>query len=59
MINGDGTPRVLEFNCRLGDPETQPILMRLDSDLVSADSSRTSGRLTGAQIAWDNAPRSA
>ena len=34
MIGRDGTPRVLEYNCRCGDPETQPILMRLDSDLV-------------------------
>lgn len=35
MISSDGTPRVLEFNCRLGDPETEPLLMRLDSDLVA------------------------
>ena len=34
MIASDGTPKVLEFNCRFGDPETQPILMRLSSDLV-------------------------
>ena len=36
MIAADGTPKVLEFNCRFGDPETQPILMRLRSDLVAA-----------------------
>ena len=34
MIAADGTPNVLEFNCRFGDPEAQPILMRLQSDLV-------------------------
>ena len=34
MIDGAGNPRTLEFNCRLGDPETQPIMMRLKSDLV-------------------------
>jgi phosphoribosylamine--glycine ligase len=34
MIDSDGTPKVLEYNCRFGDPETQPIMMRLESDLV-------------------------
>ena len=36
MITADGTPKVLEFNVRFGDPETQPIMMRLRSDLVDA-----------------------
>ena len=35
MIGKDGSPKVLEFNCRFGDPETQPIMMRLKSDLVA------------------------
>ena len=34
MISGDGTPNVLEYNCRFGDPETQPIILRLQSDLA-------------------------
>ena len=39
MIMSDGTPKVIEFNCRLGDPETQPIMMRLRSDLANATAS--------------------
>jgi phosphoribosylamine--glycine ligase len=45
MIDAAGTPRVLEFNCRLGDPETQPILMRLESDLVALCLDAVKGRL--------------
>ena len=58
MIAEDGTPNVIEFNCRLGDPETQPILMRLQSDLVDAlrSGSRPIAR-RHARPRWD--PRAA
>jgi phosphoribosylamine--glycine ligase len=52
MIGSDGTPRVLEYNCRLGDPETQPILMRLDSDLVALCLDGTHCRLDQSEIRW-------
>ena len=57
MIAGDGTPNVLEFNCRLGDPETQPVLARLRSDLVDACEAALTGRLDAARADWD--PRAA
>jgi phosphoribosylamine---glycine ligase len=57
MIAGDGTPRVLEFNCRFGDPETQPILMRLRSDLTEIVDAALDGRLEGTGLDWD--PRAA
>ena len=57
MIGQDGIPRVLEFNCRLGDPETQPIMMRLDSDLVMLCQKAIDGRLAGTEVKWD--PRTA
>jgi phosphoribosylamine---glycine ligase len=57
MIDADGAPRVLEFNCRLGDPETQPILFRLRSDLVELVASCFDGTLGRAQVQWD--PRAA
>ncbi len=57
MIAADGTPNVLEFNCRFGDPETQPILMRLQSDLVDLCESALSGTLVPAHARWD--PRAA
>src|SRR5580700_11541303 len=57
MIAADGTPNVLEFNCRFGDPETQPILMRLQSDLVDLCEAALGGTLEGADARWD--PRAA
>ncbi|HLK70996.1 MAG TPA: phosphoribosylamine--glycine ligase [Steroidobacteraceae bacterium] len=57
MIGPDGTPRVLEFNCRLGDPETQPLLMRLRSDLTELCEAALQGRLHQLSADWD--PRSA
>jgi phosphoribosylamine--glycine ligase len=53
MIAPDGSPKVLEFNCRFGDPETQPILMRLRSDLVDLCESALDGRLDGIHAEWD------
>ncbi|MEA3413035.1 MAG: phosphoribosylamine--glycine ligase [Pseudomonadota bacterium] len=57
MIAPDGTPRVLEYNCRFGDPETQPIVMRLKSDLVETTLAALRGELDRADPSWD--PRSA
>ncbi|MGH8500921.1 MAG: phosphoribosylamine--glycine ligase [Gammaproteobacteria bacterium] len=53
MIDAAGAPKVLEFNCRLGDPETQPILMRLRSDLVELCLAALNGRLAAVTAAWD------
>ncbi len=53
MIDATGRPQVLEFNCRLGDPETQPILMRLKSDLVDLLLHAVGGTLDQAQAEWD------
>jgi phosphoribosylamine--glycine ligase len=47
-------PMVLEFNCRFGDPETQPILMRLDSDLVEAIEASIEGRVSEGDFKWSN-----
>jgi phosphoribosylamine---glycine ligase len=53
MIDTAGRPKVLEFNCRFGDPETQPILMRLKSDIVALCLAACSGRLAQQPIDWD------
>ena len=53
MIGADGTPNVLEFNCRLGDPETQPVMMRLKSDLVDLCGAALDGELDDRQAFWD------
>ncbi len=53
MINNQGIPKVLEFNCRFGDPETQPIMMRLQSDLVELCMAAVNGSLAVKSIAWD------
>jgi len=53
MIDASGQPRVLEFNCRLGDPEAQPILMRLKSDLLELAEAALEGRLDSVQAHWD------
>ena len=57
MIDDAGAPKVLEFNCRFGDPETQPIMARLNSDLVELCEAALDGRLPGVQAEWD--PRAA
>ncbi len=53
MIDAAGNPRLLEFNCRLGDPETQPILFRLRSDLVGLILEAFEGRLGESEPEWD------
>ena len=53
MISPAGTLKVLEFNCRMGDPETQPIMMRLKSDLVGLLDAAIDGRLDAAEAEWD------
>jgi phosphoribosylamine--glycine ligase len=54
MIAEDGTPNVLEFNCRFGDPETQPVLMRLKSDLVQLCIAALDRRLNQVDAQWDS-----
>ena len=53
MITTDGMPKVIEFNCRMGDPETQPIMARLRSDLVELCQATLQGRLGEQSIEWD------
>ena len=57
MIAPDGTPNVLEFNCRFGDPEAQPVMARLKSDLADLCEAALDGRLHAAKAEWD--PRAA
>jgi phosphoribosylamine--glycine ligase len=57
MIAPDGTPNVLEFNCRFGDPETQPIMLRLRTDLTTLCDAALDRRLHQVQVEWD--PRAA
>jgi len=54
MIMADGTPKVIEFNCRMGDPETQPIMMRLRSDLNRICSAALDGTLSEQSAEWDS-----
>lgn len=56
MIDATGQPRVIEFNCRFGDPEAQPVLMRLDSDLPALCRAALSGELEGLSLQWDTRP---
>jgi phosphoribosylamine--glycine ligase len=53
MIDADGKPKTLEFNTRMGDPETQPIMMRLKSDLVDVMLAATAGKLDEVELQWD------
>jgi phosphoribosylamine--glycine ligase len=53
MIDGSGNPRALEFNCRLGDPETQPILLRLKNDLFELIEHAVDGKLDRIKAEWD------
>lgn len=56
MIMADGTPKVIEYNCRFGDPETQPIMLRLQSDLVALCLAATKGELANTVIEFDARP---
>jgi phosphoribosylamine--glycine ligase len=56
MIDATGHPKTLEFNCRMGDPETQPILMRLKTDLFDVMMAATCGQLDTVELVWDRRP---
>ncbi|CAI2535496.1 MULTISPECIES: phosphoribosylamine--glycine ligase [Serratia] len=56
MISADGQPKVIEFNCRFGDPETQPIMLRLRSDLVELCLAGAEGKLDEKTSEWDERP---
>ena len=53
MITGDGQPKVIEYNVRFGDPETQPIMLRLKSDLISLREAALDGQLDQVKADWD------
>ena len=53
MISPDGAPKVVEFNCRFGDPEAQPVLMRLHTDLAALCQQALAGDLSSATLEWD------
>ncbi|WP_413525609.1 phosphoribosylamine--glycine ligase [Photobacterium phosphoreum] len=57
MVMADGTPKVIEYNCRFGDPETQPIMLRMQSDLVELCLAAIDGNLDSVESKWD--PRAA
>lgn len=57
MIDAEGNPKVIEYNCRFGDPETQPIMLRLQSDLVDLCNAALDGKLDQTDAQWD--PRAA
>ncbi|MEO6154438.1 MAG: phosphoribosylglycinamide synthetase C domain-containing protein, partial [Thermomonas sp.] len=52
MIDASGAPKVIEFNVRFGDPETQPVMLRLDSDLVELVEAAIDGRLHDSEARW-------
>ena len=56
MISPDGAPKVIEFNVRFGDPETQPVMLRLRSDLLDLVEAAVAGKLAGVQADWDPRP---
>ena len=56
MIDAQGRPKTLEFNCRMGDPETQPILMRLKSDMLDLLNAAIDGKLDQVELQWDRRP---
>jgi phosphoribosylamine--glycine ligase len=53
MIDSSGNPKTLEFNCRMGDPETQPIMLRMKSDMVTLVEHAVNGTLDKVEVEWD------
>lgn len=56
MITADGTPKVIEYNCRFGDPETQPIMMRLQTSMVELCEAALARKLDSTTVQWDPRP---